>query len=124
LTRLISEISLHFEAVVGPPPSRSSSSAARVGGSGGAPSVFDNIVGLASNQSEPPLETGNGSAKGISSRKISMYRNGFTVDDGELRDLTTPENLAFIASSSIEGTEAALISLIIGLTSIAGSSVD
>jgi len=85
-------------AVVGPPPNRSSSSAARIGGSGGPPSVFDNIVGLASHQSEPPSETGSGSSKETTSRKISMYRNGFTVDDGEFRDLTSPENLAFIAS--------------------------
>lgn len=27
-----------------------------------------------------------------------MYRNGFTVDDGPLRDLTSPESMEFIAS--------------------------
>ena len=29
---------------------------------------------------------------------ITMYRNGFTVDDGPLRDLTSPENRSFLAS--------------------------
>lgn len=75
-------------AVLGPPPS----SSAR-GGAG----VFDNIVQRASNPSEdaeslPPIDSdGN-------SRRITMYRNGFTVDDGPLRDLTSPESRAFIAS--------------------------
>ncbi len=76
-------------AVLGPPPS---SSSAR-GGAG----VFDSIVQRASNPGEdtgslPPIDSeGN-------SRRITMYRNGFTVDDGPLRDLTSPESRAFIAS--------------------------
>jgi UBX domain-containing protein 1 len=28
--------------------------------------------------------------------KITLYRNGFTINDGPLRDLTAPENIAFI----------------------------
>eukprot|EP00598_Pedospumella_elongata_P002622 CAMPEP_0184968278 /NCGR_PEP_ID=MMETSP1098-20130426/1377_1 /TAXON_ID=89044 /ORGANISM="Spumella elongata, Strain CCAP 955/1" /LENGTH=273 /DNA_ID=CAMNT_0027489861 /DNA_START=53 /DNA_END=874 /DNA_ORIENTATION=+ len=76
-------------AVLGPPPS---SSSAR-GGAG----VFDSIVQRASNPGEdtgslPPID-----AEG-NSRRITMYRNGFTVDDGPLRDLTSPESRAFIAS--------------------------
>ncbi len=34
------------------------------------------------------------------SRKITLYRNGFTVDDGPLRDLESPENKQFLASLS------------------------
>jgi hypothetical protein len=29
-------------------------------------------------------------------RRITMYRNGFTIDDGPLRDVTTPENAQFL----------------------------
>lgn len=74
-------------AVLGPPPS---SSAAR-GGAG----VFDNIVQRASNPSEDTRSPISGEDN---CRRITMYRNGFTVDDGPLRDLTSPESRAFIAS--------------------------
>lgn len=76
-------------AVLGPPPSSSA-------GRGGA-GLFDNIVQRASNPAEdagalPPIDSeGN-------SRRITMYRNGFTVDDGPLRDINAPESRAFIAS--------------------------
>lgn len=33
-------------------------------------------------------------------RKITLYRNGFTVDDGPLRDLESPENRQFIDALS------------------------
>lgn len=29
-------------------------------------------------------------------RKITLYKNGFTVDDGPLRDLESPENRKFV----------------------------
>lgn len=76
-------------AVLGPPPT----SSARGGGAG----FFDNIVQRASNPNEdadalPPVDAdGN-------SRRITMYRNGFTIDDGPLRDLASPESRAFITS--------------------------
>lgn len=75
-------------AVLGPPPSSSNR---------GAAGVFDNIVQRASNPGEdggalPPADSD------ANSRRITMYRNGFTVDDGPLRDLTSPESRAFIAS--------------------------
>ena len=86
-------LSRHFRggsglAVLGPPPSSSNR-----GGAG----VFDNIVQRASNPSDgsstpPPL------SEGSNHRRITMYRNGFTVDDGPLRDLVSPESRAFITS--------------------------
>lgn len=75
-------------AVLGPP-----SSSNRGGGPAG---VFDNIVQRASN---PNTESGSAppiNAEG-NSRRITMYRNGFTVDDGPLRDLTSPESREFLA---------------------------
>ena len=69
-------------AVFGPPPSN-----------GSPPGAFDNIVQRASNPSEPregaPVGPG---------RVVTMYRNGFTVDDGPLRDLVSPESRAFLQS--------------------------
>lgn len=32
--------------------------------------------------------------------KITLYRNGFVVNDGDLRDLTSPENRAFLDALS------------------------
>lgn len=75
--------------MLGPPRS---SSAAR-GGAG----VFDNIVQRASNPDEDAASLPPVDAEG-NSRRITMYRNGFTVDDGPLRDLSSPESRAFIAS--------------------------
>lgn len=77
-------------AVLGPPPSSSNRNLA-----GG---VFDKIVQQASNPNEEekgplPISEGEGN-----SRRITLYRNGFTVDDGPLRDLTSPESRAFIAT--------------------------
>ena len=40
----------------------------------------------------PPVDAGG------NNRRITMYRNGFTVDDGPIRDLTSPESRAFLAS--------------------------
>jgi UBX domain-containing protein 1 len=57
---------------------------------------MDRIVNNAMNDAkegsrEPPPE---------GMRKITLYRNGFTVDDGPFRDLESPENKKFIASLS------------------------
>lgn len=83
----------YFQAVLGPPPNRPQD---RSGNANGA-SVFDSIVGLASNQ-QPGDAAGDSQPREQLSRKITMYRNGFRVDDGPLRDLTSPESLEFIAS--------------------------
>ena len=39
-------------------------------------------------------------ASGASTRRITIYRNGFTVDDGPLRDPNAPENVDFIRDLS------------------------
>lgn len=31
-------------------------------------------------------------------RKLKLWKNGFSIDDGELRDYNTPENAEFLAS--------------------------
>lgn len=57
-------------------------------------SIFDNLVQRASDpshlQGDGPSNPGNG-------RKITMYRNGFIVDDGPFRDLNSPSSREFIA---------------------------
>lgn len=71
-------------AVQGPPR--------RGGGGGGGGGVFDNIVKQASSSSAdgaPP-------ASGVEGVKITLYKNGFTVNDGPIRDVTTPENILFL----------------------------
>lgn len=34
------------------------------------------------------------------SRKVTLYRNGFTIDDGPFRELNLPENKQFLDSLS------------------------
>jgi len=72
-----------------PPPG---SGAPRPGGAG----IFDRIVEQAQNRSEDsgPPPTGSGGLQ----RVIILYRNGFIVDDGPFRDITSPENQTFIRS--------------------------
>lgn len=70
-----------------PPPG---SGAPRPGGAG----IFDRIVEQAQNRSEegpPPTRSGGGTQ-----RVITMYRNGFIVDDGPFRNISAPENQAFV----------------------------
>jgi UBX domain-containing protein 1 len=69
-------------AVEGPPRSQPHSS------------VFDRIVQRAqeSGGDVPPLDQSHSGTR----RVITMYRNGFIVDDGPFRDLNAPENQAFI----------------------------
>jgi len=58
-------------------------------------SAFDNIVQRAQQNTEsydPSAASSNGD-----SIQITLYRNGFTVNDGPLRDLTSPENRLFLA---------------------------
>ena len=66
-------------AVLGPPPDRS----ARLPNAGG-PSVFDSIVGKATNSS-PPDDNSPLPSESTAGHRITLYRNGFTVDNGPLR---------------------------------------
>lgn len=61
-------------------------------GAGG--SIFDSLVERAS---QPPSGAEPTSTDGTST-KITLYRNGFTVNDGPLRDLTSPSSTAFLSS--------------------------
>lgn len=75
---------------MGPPKPKG---APRPGGSGAA-GIFDELVQKASESSAdgPPATDGT-----TQQFKITLYRNGFTVNDGPLRDPSTPENQAFMA---------------------------
>jgi hypothetical protein len=57
---------------------------------------MDRIVANAMNDAKEP--SGGPPPEGM--RKITLYRNGFTIDDGPFRDLESPENKQFIASLS------------------------
>lgn len=73
-------------AVLGPPDKKDAKEKA---------SVLDDIVAKASSEGE------NGSSSDSDSsnrRKITLYKNGFTVDDGQFRDLEAPESQAFLSS--------------------------
>lgn len=83
-------------SVLGPPPSSSRA--------GGGASVFDSIVskaqnpGAAGGSAHEDDDEDDRPVGGVpNGRKITLYRNGFTVDDGPLRDLTSPESRDFIA---------------------------
>jgi UBX domain-containing protein 1 len=68
-------------SVLGPPENRS---------------VFDSIVQKASSDSQ---NTDDRSADHqVITKKITMFKNGFTVDDGPFRDLVSPENKLFLSS--------------------------
>lgn len=72
------------------------------GGSGmatlGPPSndPFDRIVSKAHEQSQQTNQGGGDDGAGNDELKLTLYRNGFTVDDGPLRDTEIPENMAFV----------------------------
>ena len=78
-------------AVIGPP-----------GGAAGRPpqpsqpDAFDRIFERAQNHSEE--ESSSPDESSSNRRVITMYRNGFVVDDGPFRDATSPENQVFIRS--------------------------
>lgn len=66
------------------------------GGSRG--NIFDDLVQRATNASQEPSPAGGaGGAAGTTEFRITLYRNGFTVNDGPLRDPMTPENQLFMA---------------------------
>lgn len=71
-------------AVEGPPSSNTNSN------------IFDSLVKRASNaedSSDSKEMEGNNNHS-----HITMYNNGFTVDNGPLRDLVSPNNVAFLNS--------------------------
>ena len=61
------------------------------------PDTFDRIFERAQDRSEDDSESAPREEAG-SRRVITMYRNGFVVDDGPFRDATSPENQLFIRS--------------------------
>ena len=61
--------------------------AAQNGGPGGAGEGMEGMPGM------PPPSSGAGSGNG---RTITLYSNGFQVDDGPLREPNTPENRKFL----------------------------
>ena len=61
------------------------------------PDTFDRIFERAQDRSEDDSESAP-REEGGSRRVITMYRNGFVVDDGPFRDATSPENQLFIRS--------------------------
>jgi hypothetical protein len=71
-------------AVEGPPPDRT----------GRGANVFDNLVDRASNQNGAESNDSEVNTKA----QITLYRNGFVVNDGPLRDPNLEENKAFLAS--------------------------
>ena len=82
-------------AVYGPP-----------GEGGGDRDVFDRLVQAAQNggpgregamgaMPDMPSQNAGGSGSG-NSRTITLYSNGFQVDDGPLREPNTPENRKFL----------------------------
>jgi hypothetical protein len=63
-----------------------------------APSdAFDRIFERAQDRSDEESGTSPAGSSGTR-RVITMYRNGFAVDDGPFRDATLPENQLFIRS--------------------------
>ena len=83
-------------AVYGPP--------GEGGGSprGGSGDVFDRLVSRAqagaeaAGGGEPPMGQAGGGRPGAQTRTITLYSNGFTVDDGPLREPNTAENQKFL----------------------------
>lgn len=58
---------------------------------------FDRIMNKAMNESGQGEASSNGSAgAGNDELKLTLYRNGFTVDEGPLRELDNPDNMKFV----------------------------
>lgn len=78
-------------AVVGPP---NGSGRPNLGGANRG-SIFDSLVQRATQDAQE--DDGEGPRQlGENNIRITLYRNGFTVDDGPLRDLESPENKRFL----------------------------
>lgn len=78
-------------SILGPPSSNDDSSNV-----GGASSMLDGIIGNARNNANE-LAASGGDA-GVATATITLYHNGFVVNDGPFRDYTTPENVAFMGA--------------------------
>ena len=67
-------------------------------------SSYDRIINNAINDSKEMNDQSSSSSSSSTappgSTKITLYRNGFTVDDGPLRDLESNENKQFLSSLS------------------------
>lgn len=83
-------------AVVGP-PSDPRQPGGRPMPAGSGNNLFDAVVGRATQADNLPPSSAAPSAPG-SEYRITIYRNGFIVNDGPLRDPETPENRAFLMS--------------------------
>lgn len=68
-------------SVLGPPPNN-------------PPGVFDSIVQRAKEDNNDSSTSDSNEAH----RHITLYRNGFTVDDGPLRDITSEQSRLFLSS--------------------------
>jgi hypothetical protein len=70
------------------------------GGGGGEHDMLHRIIerGMQDSHAPPPPSGGGGSGQGVETIEITLYRNGFTVNNGPFRDLTAPENQRFLAS--------------------------
>ena len=79
-------------AVLGPPGTGSSG---RPIPGGMSPGAFDRIVERAQQGASDGDHAGAPSGQ---QRTITLYRNGFVVDNGPFRDLQAPENRAFVSS--------------------------
>eukprot|EP01038_Epipyxis_sp_PR26KG_P006916 gene6916-9469_t len=76
-------------SVLGPPPNRE----------GGPPTAFDELIQKASSSQEGQADDSSSASDGeVNKRTITMYQNGFTVDDGPLRDLESPESREFLST--------------------------
>jgi UBX domain-containing protein 1 len=76
-------------AVYGPPKDEDED------GSGGDGDVFDRLVSRATKDAQSmPIDAGDGEKE---KRTITLYSNGFTVDDGPLREPNNPANEKFLA---------------------------
>ncbi len=83
--------------------------------SSGGGNMFEQFARSArSSGFERTADAASGAGK---TRRVTLYRNGFTLDDGPLRDFTTPENANFLRSIERgdipEGTKSFCFTLIV-----------
>lgn len=81
-------------SILGPPGGHDDDSSSN--SSGGASSILDGIIGNARNNANELAA--NGGDIDVGTATITLYRNGFVVNDGPFRDYTTPENVAFMGT--------------------------
>ena len=74
-------------SVLGPPPNRE----------GRPPTAFDELIQKASSSQEGQADDSSSDGE-VNKRTITMYQNGFTVDDGPLRDLESTQSREFLST--------------------------